>query len=115
MSSSLDDNCSDRLSISGSLAISCEAGVVSFTPRHLISCRRPPISCRLGDYNTRGLDEFVGIHFDLGKSQLLTVNFFSVDADFRWSGDAEADLVPIHGHNGNGNATIDDNLFADFP
>ena len=59
-------------------------------------------------------DEFFGVHYDFGKLHPPTVDFLSVDAHLRRSGDAEPDLVSIHGHNRDGDATIDDNNLADF-
>ncbi len=51
----------------------------------------------------------------LGKFHSLPVDFLSVNEHFRRSGDAEPDFVSIHGQDRDGNAAINDNLFADFP
>ncbi len=60
-------------------------------------------------------DEFCGVCFDLGKFHPPPMDFFSVDANFTRSSDAEPDLVSIHGYYRDGDAAIDDNDFADFP
>ena len=49
-------------------------------------------------------DEFFKAYVDLGKFHPLTVDFFAVDADFGRCGDAEPDLVSIHGQNRDGEA-----------
>jgi hypothetical protein len=60
-------------------------------------------------------DEFFRVHLDLGKFHPLAVNFFSIDANVGRSGDAEPDSGSVHGDNRDGDAAINDNLFANFP